>query len=622
MKLRFHATRYHQITSYGPQGTEHAVVYDTAGRMASRVIKTGATAAAAKSESYFFDAVNRLTRVVVHAGTGVYVTGAAQESTTRHWYGSEGQRVRTQVTAGTTTSNTHQFFAEVEVRDNEMTKYYFAGGLRIAGRVVTPSTTSSAADLLAGAPFRGITLSPGVAVGLALVLLLLLLSPGLRGDSRWRVLLVPTRAFATAAFFWLALLPPGLAKAALPGDVTLWHYHLDHLGSTHSITDASGNLYRQTRTTAYGEVRGRYDGSGNVVAAEVALRHEFTGYQSEEKSGLQYAGARYYLPELGVFTSHDPAGQFPSPYAYGPGDPINGTDPNGSFFLVLGFALFTAVATATARALYRGIKTGNWGAAATGLAIDIGLAAASYAADKIIQKAIEKYGSNELMAAYLIARTGYAVYSNVQSIRRGDTFSKVVAGLSLAAIAYGFTLDESGRTSQEVVNGQPGEDLPVALRGAKTLAEPQAGIPAGVGAGAAAAARGLWTAAKWIWAGAKWVGSKAADAARQGWAKGKAGATTLALRYAPWLVPASQLQALKNTQYGQIWGRAEAGARKALELIREGHFTRPDGVSMGSLRSGLEWYRRRLVAKPAAIKPGNTNDLRGQFIGVFQQNRY
>ena len=213
-----------------------------------------------------------------------------------------------------------------------MTKYYFAGGLRIAGRMVTPSTTASAGDLLAGAPFRGVALPPGVAVGLALVLLLLLLSPGLRGDSRWRVLLVPTRAFATAAFFWLALLPPGLAKAALPGDVTLWHYHLDHLGSTHSITDASGNLYRQTRTTAYGEVRGRYDGSGNVVAAEVALRHEFTGYQSEEKSGLQYAGARYYLPELGVFTSHDPEDQFPSPYAYGNGDPVNGTDPDGAYF--------------------------------------------------------------------------------------------------------------------------------------------------------------------------------------------------------------------------------------------------------------------------------------------------
>ena len=453
------------------------------------------------------------------------------------------------------------------------------------------------------------------------MLLLLLLSPGLRGDSRWRVLLVPTRAFATAAFFWLALLPPGLAKAALPGNVTLWHYHLDRLGSTHSITDASGNLYRQTRTTAYGEVRGRYDGSGNVVAAEVALRHEFTGYQSEEKSGLQYAGARYYVPELGVFTSHDPARQFPSPYAYGSGDPINGTDPNGMFFgALIGLAL--AVTVAAIRAIYTGIKTGDWGGALKGFGINVGFAVATYAINAGIEAGIEYIGNEALAIGYEVAKAGYRTYNFVQSIRKDDTIGAVTAGLSLASTAYGFAEDQFGGSTSKVVSGQPEKELPVALRGAKTVAEPQAGIPAGVGAGAAAAARGLWTAAKWIWAGAKWVGSKAASAARQGWAKGKAGATALALRYAPWLVPASQLQPLKNTQYGQIWGRAEAGARKALELIREGHFTRPDGVSMGSLRSGLEWYRRQLVAKPAAIKPGNANDFRSKFINVFQDNKY
>ena len=456
VKLRFHATRPHQITSYGPQGTEHAVAYDTAGRMASRVIKTGATAAAAKSESYFFEAVDRLTRVVVHTGTGRYVSGAVQESTTRHWYDAEGRRVRTQVTAGTTTSNTHHLFAEVEVRDGEMTKYYFAGGLRIAGRISTPSAASSAGDLLAGAPFRGVALPPGVAVGLALVLLLLLLSPGLRGPSRWRVLLVPTRVVATAAFFWLALLPPGLAKVALPGDVTLWHYHVDHLGSTHSITDASGNLYRQTRTTAYGEVRGRYDGSGNVVAAEVALRHEFTGYQSEEKSGLQYAGARYYLPELGVFTSHDPAGQFPSPYAYGPGDPVNGTDPTGSFFTALLIGLAVATAVAFARAIYAGVKTGNWGGAFAQFGIDMAIARAATVITAGISAGLQALQSVALSTAYEVVRAGYTAYSFALSIRTGDTLGAVTAGLSLVATAYGFVEDQFGSNTSKVVSGQRG----------------------------------------------------------------------------------------------------------------------------------------------------------------------
>ena len=446
------------------------------------------------------------------------------------------------------------------------------------------------------------------------------LTSSTRASSSWRVLLVPTRAFATAAFFWLALLPPGLAKAALPGNVTLWHYHLDHLGTTHSITDASGNLYRQTRTTAYGEVRGRYDGSGNIVAAEVALRHEFTGYQSEEKSGLQYAGARYYLPELGVFTSHDPERQFPSPYSYGGGDPVNTVDPDGtlSFWSILGAALF---GIAIGRAIEVGLKTGKVGLAFQSLAVDLAVAAAAYAIGGVIAASLQAI-STALVTAYQIARVGYTTYNFVQSIRRGDVFGAVTAGVSLVATAYGFLEDQYGQPRQKIVGGQPKKDLPVALRGAKTVAEPQAGIPAGVGAGAATAARGLWTAAKWIWAGAKWVGSKAADAARQGWAKGKAGATALALRYAPWLVPASQLGRLTPPQYEQIWGPAVAGARRALDAIRQGDFTRPEGVSMRAMRSGLEWYRRMLVSHPDAISPGNANDLRGQFIRLFQGNRY
>ena len=287
------------------------------------------------------------------------------------------------------------------------------------------------------------------------MLLLLLLSPGLRGDSRWRVLLVPTRALATAILFWLALLPPGLAKAALPGNVTLWHYHLDHLGSTHSITDASGNLYRQTRTTTYGEVRGRYDGSGNIVAAEVALRHEFTGYQSEEKSGLQYAGARYYLPELGVLTSHDPAGQFPNPYAYGGGDPVNGTDPDGSlFWLVATFAFLTGATFAAGRAIYAGIKTGNWGAAFKQFGIELGIARATSLVGAGIAAGLEKLGSEELAMTYLVAQTGYTAYNFAQSIRRGDTLGAVTAGLSLVATAYGFVEDQFGSNTSKVVSGQ------------------------------------------------------------------------------------------------------------------------------------------------------------------------
>ena len=458
LRLTHHATRPHQLVSYGARGTEHAVAYDSGGRLASRVVKTGATAAAAKSESYFYDAVDRMQTVVVHTGTGVYTTGAAQDSTTRYFYDAGGQRVRSQVTDAKTkaVSTTHHLFAEVEVRDGETTKYYFAAGLRIAGRIATPSTAASAASLLSGAPFRGLELSPWTAGALALLLLLLLLSPGLRGATRWRVLLVPTRALATTILFWLALLPPGLAKAALPGNVTLWHYHLDHLGTTHSITDASGNLYRQTRTTAYGEIRGRYDGSGNIVVAEAQLRHEFTGYESEAESGLQYAGARYYLPELGVFTSHDPENQFASPYAYGPGDPINGSDPNGTFFKFL-TSLFS---NAIRNAIITGVKTGSAGAAFQSFAIGLATAVASYATiavTAVAASAIHAAANTALAIAYGVAEVGYQGYGIAQSVRTGDYVGAVVGGLSLLRTAYGFPASARGRSSQKVVSGTAGE---------------------------------------------------------------------------------------------------------------------------------------------------------------------
>jgi len=41
---------------------------------------------------------------------------------------------------------------------------------------------------------------------------------------------------------------------------------------------------------------------------------------------------------------HDPAAQFASPYSYGGGNPVNGTDPTGAWFLIpVLFAAFTFI---------------------------------------------------------------------------------------------------------------------------------------------------------------------------------------------------------------------------------------------------------------------------------------
>jgi RHS repeat-associated protein len=100
-------------------------------------------------------------------------------------------------------------------------------------------------------------------------------------------------------------------------------------------------------------------------------RHEFIGYQSETETGLDYAYARFYDPELGQFLSHDPAAQFPSPYAYGP-DPINGADPTGEIFgiddaIVLGVIYAAGKLATVAAAVYATqvtinyARSGDWG---------------------------------------------------------------------------------------------------------------------------------------------------------------------------------------------------------------------------------------------------------------------
>ena len=237
-----------------------------------------------------------------------------------------------------------------------MTKYYFAGGLRIAGRIATPSTTASAADLLAGAPFRGIALPPGVAVGLALVLLLLLLSPGLRGESRWRVLLVPTRAFATASG-WRCSLP---AWRKRPSRVT------SPSGTTTSITWAPPTRSPMPRGTST---------------------------------------ARPEPPP----TARSAAGMMAPATSWPP----------------------------------------RWRSATNSPAT----------------RARRRAASSTRGPA-----TTSPTYNTAQSIREDDTIGAVTGGLSLASTAYGLVADDSGRTTQEVVSGQPGEGGQFAAAGVSAAA--------------------------------------------------------------------------------------------------------------------------------------------------------
>lgn len=73
---------------------------------------------------------------------------------------------------------------------------------------------------------------------------------------------------------------------------------------------------------AYGDIR-KLKESGTPVT------EKYTGKEYDDLFRLYYFGARWLDPELGVWMSPDPAGQYSNPYSYVGGDVVNMYDPDG-----------------------------------------------------------------------------------------------------------------------------------------------------------------------------------------------------------------------------------------------------------------------------------------------------
>jgi len=234
---------------------------------------------------------------------------------------------------------------------------------------------------------------------------------------------------------------PVVLLAGCENDPVVRVYHTDHLGSAQVVTDWSGNVYRQVRYTAYGEIRGRFNSAGNPVGFAEDARFEFTGYETDF-AGLDYAGARFFDPELAQFASHDPAGQYASPYAYGPGDPVNGSDPSGEIFEVLA-AMDAYHETGSARAAVRvgldasfnTLTGGIYGATQAYSAGEIG----SYLAE---------YGANQLTGGWY-----GMVYGPIRAFKGGQELTGIAGVVMLVLAVYGVA--KSVGSGSGVVSGKP-----------------------------------------------------------------------------------------------------------------------------------------------------------------------
>ena len=128
----------------------------------------------------------------------------------------------------------------------------------------------------------------------------------------------------------------GFGAGYMPPEKFEW-YLKNYLGSTmlvygtqdYSWTDAAdvGSPIAAYDYRAFGE---------QVTLTESAdkVTENFTGKEKDDETELNYFGARYLDPMLGMWTSVDPARQFASPYLYaGNGvNPINGVDDDGNYY--------------------------------------------------------------------------------------------------------------------------------------------------------------------------------------------------------------------------------------------------------------------------------------------------
>ncbi len=111
----------------------------------------------------------------------------------------------------------------------------------------------------------------------------------------------------------------------------------DHLGSPRVITDGLGKVIARHDYSAFGDETFTVQRTDTLGYKADTIRQDYTGYQKDDESGLEFAQARYYNTSHGRFTSVDPlmaSANVKDPqtfnrYSYAMNSPYKFTDPLG-----------------------------------------------------------------------------------------------------------------------------------------------------------------------------------------------------------------------------------------------------------------------------------------------------
>ncbi len=123
---------------------------------------------------------------------------------------------------------------------------------------------------------------------------------------------------------------PGICESRNESGIwQTYYYHGDALGSTRQLTDSLQRTADEYAYSAYGEEMGRLR-SGDTTAPVNPFRFVGkSGYYTDDSTGLDLLGVRYYDPLIGRFITPDPSRDGLNWYAYAGNNPVTNIDPTG-----------------------------------------------------------------------------------------------------------------------------------------------------------------------------------------------------------------------------------------------------------------------------------------------------
>jgi RHS repeat-associated protein len=222
--------------------------------------------------------------------------------------------------------------------------------------------------------------------------------------------------------------------------------YADHLGSIVATANASGTSTTINTYGPFGE---------NAQTTPDNNRFGYTGQQQPKGLGLNYYKARVYSPALGRFLQTDPIGVADdlNLYSYVGGNPVNGTDPSGTFVWFVP-VVTGAIGAASGGA---GYVIGNrlTGTPFTwknfGIAVGVGAVAGAAA----------PFTGTTLVGAALTGATANVVQGGITAIANSSGYTPQQAALDAVSGAVGGGI--GGAFAKSVGYGKIGTALPGAV---------------------------------------------------------------------------------------------------------------------------------------------------------------